>query len=507
VLRGVRLVPALALARTSRAWLLWFLLLGSAPALALGLGEAGTARQIAFRGTRFARLVLDALRWSTDIDGDGFSSLLGGGDCRPFDADVFPGAREIPGNGMDDDCWGGDAPVATRAQAREPRHPQLPPGVRPAANLLLLSIDALRADHVGAYGYTRPITPQLDRFASGAVLFERAYSPSPATRWALPVLQVGRWPSEIRWDQRPWPHEVANGEQPLAELLRRQRFVTGAVWLFRSTMGLSQGFVHWERTARLEGAVRATEVSDEALELLEKVAGQRFYVWVHYFDPHGPYLPHEQPDLPRFGHEPIDRYDEEIALVDREVGRLLAKVDALGLRQDTVVVITADHGEEFGDHGGLTHSGHLYDELVHVPLLLRGPGLEARRIPAAISLVDLVPTALDLLGIPNVPLPRLSGESLVPLLLPGSSELAATRTAFSSLAFSDRDPYRSRAVMMGAEKLIYDPPSGLVELYDLKEDPWEKRNLAESYPEPVHRLMGVLLPWMASTSPEGHARP
>jgi len=483
----------------------WFALVAWGLGACLVLAESSAARWVVHRHARWAGVVLGALRTATDFDRDGISGLLGGGDCRPFDPRVHPGALERADNGLDDDCWGGDASSKRASELPALGH-RLPPDRPRPRNLVLISIDALRADRMGLYGYQRPTTPNIDAWARGGVVLERFYSPSPCTRWALPLMQLSRWPSHIDWNRRPWPHTVRSGETTLAEMLRKARKTTAAVWAFRSSFGLRQGFGHWNTSGARRGA-RAPDVTRAATELIEQIKHRAFFMWIHYYDPHAPYRRHGQPDLPRFGATPSDRYDEEVALVDREVGKLLATLEEEGLTEQTLVALTADHGEEFGEHGGQGHWGHLYEELIRIPLVLVGPGLDPARLSVGASLADLAPTVLDLLQVKARRKQPWAGGSLVPWISAaaagGPPPPTAERPVFASLTFFRTDGDRARAVVLGSDKLIYDPPTGLIELYDLATDPMERRNLAGSEPARVHRLMGLLLPWMAKHSPEG----
>ncbi len=469
--------------------------------LVLLLGSFPAGRSLAQRETLLAARGLDLLRWAADVDRDGVASILGGGDCAPLDARIHPGAIDHPGNGLDEDCWGGDAARAHSLGGLPVGH-RPPAGTPVARNLLLISIDALRADHVGAYGYPRPVTPNIDALAAQGQRFERFYSPSPATRWALPMLQLSRWPSEIAWDKRTFPHLVKPPETTLAELLRAGGLATGTVWIFRSNFGLRQGFERWN-SGPSRGDARAPEVSDEGIRLLQSFGSERFYLWLHYYDTHAPYRGHDRPDLPRFATRPVDRYDESLALVDHEVGRVLAALEAAGRAADTLVVLTADHGEEFGDHGGTAHFGKLYQELIHIPLILRGPGLGAGLRGMGASLVDLAPTILDLLQVSAARPQPWAGRSLAAYLWGVEPERA--RPVFASLAFFPTDGARARAVVRADRKLIHDPTTGLIELYDLARDPHERRDLARGRAAEVDELMGILLPWMAAHSPEGRA--
>ena len=399
-----------------------------------------------------------------------------------------------------------------------------------ARNAVVVVVDTLRWDHVGAYGYERPVTPRLDALASSATVFERAYTPAPWTKPAFASLLTGLFPSRhgVKTLKRTLPEE----HETLAERLRAVGFRTGAV--ISSLMlgrklgsGLDQGFDEY-READPANLKSTPWVTDQALELLHgfDTSGDRFLLLVHYLDPHFDYLGHPEYGFAQLragrldGSRKIrelrrmrdqltdeeiaflrDRYDEEIRFTDEGIGRLLDAIDLLGLSQDTLVAVTADHGEEFLERGWLGHTRTLYEELVRVPFLVRVPRAEQaapppRRITGAVSTVSLAPTLLDLLGV-AAPADAFQAPSLAPLLLAGKGD--ATGPVFLEVDFEaesqhleDISTYK-KAVVDGRFKVVRDDVSGRVEVYDLEADPLEREDLSERDPELRRRLMKRLV--------------
>jgi len=282
-------------------------------------------------------------------------------------------------------------------------------------SVLLVTIDTLRADHVGAYQATDARTPTLDAIAREGVRFETAIAPTPMTLPSHTSILTALYP----------PHHGVrdNGGfrldakvETLAERMRGAGYTTGAVlgaFVLAKRFGLDQGFESYDDRMTGQRAVAggflersASAVTASALAWLER-APRPFFLWVHYYDPH---MEHEPP-MP-FAAEFRGRpYDGEIAYVDAELGRLLAELRASGDLAETLVVVTADHGESLGEHGELTHSYTLYDATLAVPLLLRGPGVPAgRTVSGVVSSVDIAPTILSLLALD--PLPGVDGRDL-----------------------------------------------------------------------------------------------
>ena len=388
------------------------------------------------------------------------------------------------------------------------------PAPAPPPHLLVITLDTVRADRLGAYGHAAAATPRLDRLAREGALVERAQAVAPLTLPAHASLFTGLYPPAhgVR-DNADFvlPASVTTLAEVLAARGYRTAAVVGAAVLAR-TQGLDQGFASYDEPgAQSEAAAaapaaatlrpiverRAAEVTDRALAALDRIAPGPFFLWVHYFDAHAEYAPPE-PYRTRFKSAP---YDGEIAYVDAQLGRLLDALAAKGLAGRTLVAIVGDHGEGLGEHGESTHGVFLYETTLAVPLLLRLPGRIAAggRVPGPVSQVDLAPTLLELLGAP--PLPRAQGMSFAKALAggaaaagPAAATARTTATAPATTAPAAADPgaprplysetlYAERAygwaplfaLRLGASKLIDAPRP---ELFDLASDPREQKNLA-----------------------------
>jgi arylsulfatase A-like enzyme len=322
--------------------------------------------------------------------------------------------------------------------------PAQQPAGRP--NVLLVSIDTLRADHLEAYGYGRSTSPTLSDLAREGARFERAYAQASSTVPSHASLFTGRYPFQHGTYTYRTPLPAA--ELTLAELLRQHGFVTFALTSsvrFVRESGFDQGFASYRTFHELDKNERSQRVTEAALEAMDAAGGRPFFGFLHYFDPHAPYSPPEAfASLWHPGEDPFPAqesqrfiqshrrpgqavppetlaylealYDASIRYLDGPLARLLEGISERGLAADTLVVVTSDHGDEFKEHGGLSHDGPLHEEVVRVPLLVRWPG----RVPAglvierAVQGVDVLPTILDLLGL-EVPGP-LQGRSQAELL-------------------------------------------------------------------------------------------
>jgi len=349
----------------------------------------------------------------------------------------------------------------------------------PAPNLLIVTIDTLRADRVGAYGFAAGTTPAIDALAREGVLLEDAVAHVPQTRPSHVSLFTGRLPFEhgIR-DNFSKPLDA--GTPTLASILKQRGYATGGfigAYPVSRDSGLQRGFDVFDdpfaaassvATRRDRSERRGQEVVDRTLEWLRAPRSAPFFAWVHLFDPHAPYDP-PPPFAQRFAK---DLYAGEVAYADSQVQRLLAWIEAAGLRESTLVVVTSDHGEGLGDHGEDEHGFFVYDTTLRVPLVMRWPG----RLPAGLRVggqfrgVDLLPTLLELLGIPPTPA---SGVSRAGLLRPGGrlpDNEAYVESLYASLHFGCA-PLRG----LRAEGWKYiDAPRA--ELYRLTEDPGEAKN-------------------------------
>jgi arylsulfatase A-like enzyme len=446
---------------------------------ALGLVIAGNlvpgARVAVARHEGLSAHLFHWLTRASDFDGDGVGTPPFGTDCAPFDARVHPMAREIPGNGRDDNCDGRDGDPSVSAGL-----PAVPAslGLGVAPDLLLITMDATRADHMGFLGHGRPTTPDLDAPVGDAAVFGRAHSQDSGTAPSLWSLMAGKTPFQTRLTRADrFPPALDEGERTLAESLKNAGYRTEAVLcgsMFEAAnWNLNRGFDAYANVCKGHGKVLlAPHVLAEAIPAVERLRAGRdpFLLWVHFLDPHMPYHDHGDPD---FGSRPIDRYDEEIRYAQRHVAQLIAAARGVPSKKPLYVVLTADHGENFGDHGPSHHARTLYREVTHVPLVIWGPRVEPRRIDAPVAVGDVHPTLLQLAGQPVRP--EVTMESLVPLLLGGAAD--PNRAVFMENSFS-RPRRHVKAVVMGRHQLIYDVTHDATELYDLIADPAERHNLA-----------------------------
>ena len=348
-----------------------------------------------------------------------------------------------------------------------------------ARHLVLVTIDTLRADHVGAYGYRAGTTPSLDRIAQGGVRFDRAYAPAPITLASHASMLTGRYPAGHGARDNLMP---VNASVPtLATVLHDQGFQTAAfiaAFPLDHRFGLSRGFdVYSDRMPRgPEGKLLnerpGRQVVDEALGWLEAHRGGRFFLWVHLYEPHAAYGDQAH----AAGRSPIERYDDEIRTADGQVGRLL---DGLGpVLADTIVIVVGDHGEAFGEHGEIGHSIFVYDTTLHVPWVMMGPGITARgaAITDPVCLIDLAPTLLALLGTGKI---DADGVNVRPLIdgghLPARDLYAES---FAPLVDFGWSPLR--ALRSGAWKTIAAPRP---EMYDIERDPNETTDVTALHPD------------------------
>jgi len=396
-----------------------------------------------------------------------------------------------------------------------------PPARFPGANVVLVGIDTLRADHLGCYGYSRPTSPRIDALASEGVVFTTAVASAPWTLPSFASILTGLLPSHHRAGEGTPPYVSALDatHDTLGTVLQRAGYRTASfvsnVWVGRD-VGLDRGFdVH-----AFDPAPSAT--MDRALVWLSEHSAEPFFLFVHLFDPHAPYTP--PPEHARLFSAPgyegpfrtafptvwangapvmkvdptwsaadrariVDLYDGEIHYADSLVGRLLDTLRALGVTERTIVIVVSDHGEEFFDHGQLGHSHTLYDELLLVPLVIRFPSAQHRgRVTRQVRSMDIFPTILDALGRPLPP--GLDATSLMPLVV-RHDDGAAPAPAFAEFPSQGPDP-GAKALRLPREKIIAFPVTGITSYFDLVHDPGEHRNVAIQHEERVRALSAVL---------------
>jgi arylsulfatase A-like enzyme len=455
---------------------------------AVRLGDDPEAAAAIEQGAPLGQVALRWARSATDRDGDGYSPLFAGGDCDDHDPRINPGAIDIPGNGVDEDCSGSDeaaaAPMQPVAIAPEVSHGKVPQNL----NMILVTVDTLRAD-LGYAGNPKPVSPRIDALAEESVVFERAYSLASYTGKSVGPLLIGKYPSETH---RNWAHfnRYPSEDKLVSERLRKAGVRTMGVmahWYFSPGFGLARGFDVWDMSAvpRLsaevdpESVATGANLTDAAIRVLSKPENTsgRFFAWIHYVDPHVEYVHH--PEAPDLGSGSRGAYNEEVWYTDRHFGRLLDFVRAQPWGARTSIVLTSDHGEAFGEHHMIRHGVELWEELVRVPLLIYVPTLSPHHVTMRRSAIDLVPTILDLfrltLSIEGDGSDFLSGRSLLDDLVSPPGYEPEERDILVDMPAGPNNDER-RAFIHGAKKL-YISNAVRYQLFDLDADPGENEPL------------------------------
>ncbi len=375
-------------------------------------------------------------------------------------------------------------------------------------NVLFITLDTVRADHLGAYGYAKGATPSLDRLAREGVRFADATTQSPLTGPAHAALLTGQYPA--RYGVRdnastPLPGDVTTA----AELFKARGYRTVAfvsAFILDAQYGFAQGFDTFDAAFskfsvadKLKARRGGAEVTDAALKWLATKSDRPFFAWVHLYDAHAPY------DAPaayraRFRTAP---YDAAVSFVDSSVGRLVAALELNGTLDRTIVCVVADHGEALGDHGEAEHGMFLYEPVLHVPWLLRLPGrLHAGgAVSEQVRAIDVLPTIAELAGVG--PVPKADGESVVPLINGGARRdppPSYAETYYPKLHFGWSD---LKSVRVGAWKYIDAPRA---ELYDMTRDRAERQNLFEARGPLASGLSAELAKIQAGFGPVAAAR-
>lgn len=392
-------------------------------------------------------------------------------------------------------------------------------------NILLITIDTLRADHLSFYGYRKIETRNLDRLAARGVWFDKALSASPWTAPSVASIMTSLYPA-VHGVQKGVA--LDSGFTTLAEILGMEGFRTHAMVTnpyLSKDMNLNQGFGGYEFLGSnpiskyLLNLDSAKVVTERAIQWLRRFHKKRFFLWLHYNDPHIPYGFPNGTILPDYGKgyrgnignhfyavralrdgslelsEEDKRhiqalYDADVLYADRHLGLLINEMERLGIMEKTIVVLTSDHGEEFWEHNGFEHGHSLYREVIRVPLIWVAPGMNGgpKTISQQVRLIDLKPTILDILGIQGAKATQ--GKSLIPLMMTGRD--AFQRTAFSEALLYGRE---KKAIRKGSYTLIYEPETDKVELYDTFKDPLEKKNIARRNKAVVDGLLSDLERW------------
>lgn len=392
-------------------------------------------------------------------------------------------------------------------------------------NVLFIVVDTLRADRLGCYGALRDTSPAADALAAEGIRFDRSYTVAPWTMPSVATLMTGLYPvrHQVTRPDRKIPDHLGT----LAEIFQESGYRTAAVIshkMIGSSRGFAAGFeIYDEDDARGHSYTSTPGVTAKARALLERfsVDDKPFFLFVHYFDPHYNFEPR-----PEFGFQPeragrldgsetiadlremmdtldeeeirflFDLYDGEIRFTDNGIAALMKAVRDLDLYDQTLVVFTSDHGEEFLEHNWIGHTRSLYEELMRVPLIIRGPGLERGRVVhEPVCNVTLAATILELAGLDPAKL-LAQGASMASWLR--SNGVAPSQPVLLDVDFESSNPKRAhftprkKGIVQGNWKLIEDEKSGERELYDLSVDPLEKENLVFREPAQMERLAAEL---------------
>jgi arylsulfatase A-like enzyme len=457
--------------------------------------------------------VLHVLQNWTDHDGDGYGAYFGGGDCDEGDPRRHPGAPDPTGDGTDTDCDGVDgqagaaaalSPVASNRPGPVPstastQDPEASSGQRtrsapqhtssPAKpDIILVTLDTVRADRTSLYGYEKPTTPTLVELAKRGVVFDHAFAVASDTQRALMPLVSTQPLSKTARTKLKWP-AIKNRTETLAERLKVVGYQTAAVSSFtwiRKDLGFQQGFDHFsERPFRDFHPERMTTgrvAVKIATKLYDRMAKQKapLFLWLHLFDAHEKYLAHEGID---FGSSRSGRYDGEIAFVDRQLKTLIDHVDSGARAARTTWIVHGSHGEGFDEHGVRGHGTELYNEMLHVPLLIAGSSTTRGHYKAAaVSMLDIAPTILDLA---TASLKDSAGRSLKAI---AQGALTATHPPILAHAWRRRCvidwPFKLMVIRRGEKR-------DRLLLFDMDRDPKERHDLSDSHKEDLKRMSAL----------------
>lgn len=461
-------------------------------------GEYPQAVRLTVAGhTVTASHALALLERPLDVDRDGYASLLGETDCDGWDGDIHPGAVDRPGDGIDQDCLAGDAdPAAIATLDAWERSRALHPGARPTGqSVILITVDALRRDRGAKMA-------SVGKLAARGVSFDRAWAPYPSTILGFYALMTGRAPSTVateRWIR--WDIPTPDRSQTLPEVLHAAGYHTEGIafhHIFAPEHGLVRGFDDMWTASSDSRVVSASwsgdQTADRALAFLSRVDRSRpFFLWVHFYDPHEPYLVHPETPPDDAG-DLIQLYDGEVRYTDIQLGRLVDSLLATGELDRSLVVLTADHGESLGEHGLRFHASALYDDQLRVPFVVAGPGVprgEVREDP--VGLLSLAATLADLLGVP-APAGAVAG-SFAALVVGPPAAGAEAPPVFSEVL---PEAGAQRMIVLWPWKLIHNVRHHTFELYDLSRDAEELVNVVDAVPERADALRALLGTWAAA---------
>ena len=358
----------------------------------------------------------------------------------------------------------------------------------------------MRADHLGYDGYERATSANIDALAARGVVFSQARSTGPQTRFSVPCFMTSKYFTELERTTGDWPR-IAESETTFVEILDEAGYHTAAfhsIGYLSALYGMAQGFDHYDTSCMevrspVQHNITSDYITDRTLAYVDSSEfpkQQPFLLWTYYGDPHSDYRRHE--DAPKYGPSRADNYDSEIFYTDMQIGRLLEGLEERGLMENTIVVVSSDHGEglrEEEDHGHLFHGATLYDEVMRIPLIIASPRWPHRVVDTPVSLIDLAPTFIELAGLE--PKEDARGISLKPWL---EGEDREHPPLFFEKQKETALP--QKGMLLWPYKVILVMPYNRIKIFNLEEDPKEQNDLAKTLPpEQRDELVGLLKYW------------
>ncbi len=384
-------------------------------------------------------------------------------------------------------------------------------------NIVLIIVDTLRADHVGCYGYSRNTTPSIDRLSLNSILFKNAISAAPWTTPSIGSMFTSQYPAVLGF--RDKPIIIDQRFLTLTEIFKENNYVTKGIISHAhvsSALGFGQGFDSYdEENAKGHGYISSPSITEKAICFLRTRKNRKFFLFLHYFDPHFDYILHEDYDYypdyngPLHSSQPIRElrekapqmtaddaryikalYDSEISFTDEHIGVVLDELKNLGLYDNTLIILTADHGEEFLERGDywIGHTKKLYQEQIHVPLIMKLPGHNEQEIMHEyLGLINLMPTIVDYAGLWIPGEYRCEGQTI---------DMSDIEELGNRAIFSQTRRWTSlQSVTWKGWKLIYNPIVKSRQLFNLQKDPAESRNLARENDKALNAMEIVLQKW------------
>ncbi len=434
----------------------------------------------------------------SDRDGDGFSHFFDGGDYDDKNPSYNPIAQEIPNNNIDENSFGGDFKQALPNYAEVNQKAITKPL---AKNVLFITIDCLRADHLGCYGYSKQLSKNIDQFAAKSLVFENGYSLGTNTGHSFSGIARASYGEALFDDQIP----------TLAEVFSKEGYTTAAItspettkWLWKEgwesykkvMLKGFQNIVHEEG-----GNWNSRKLTEHTIDYLKSQTDKPFFVWVHYNDLHAKAEKYFKQDKEDTAKTPMEIYDSNLRFTDKHLGHLLSYLESSGLMDNTVIAISADHGEEFNEHGQEFHNGRPYRVQTNVPVIIYYPSISPKRVNQAISTIDFAPTFLRLTG--HLPPTSYSGVDL----LETAQGNVVNRPIFMETPRNVPDAnFFAWAVVDGDWRFIYDLVGNTFELYNQKTDPKEQQNLIDKEVEKGAELKDKFGVWLDYQSQDKNYR-